>query len=581
VRPVLKVGRATSEDLDVRSGDETGATVGQVGTGEPSAPPPARAATLDAPAPAAPTRRGALTTVLGAVAAAVGSGTAAAAATGAVAPAALPAAVAGRAERRALAQVRADTPFPTDRASALHLVQRTTWGATPQLLAEVLARGPEAWLEEQLAPGGVDDSFVEGVARRYRWYGWSIPRVRQEVPSGDWELLWDLGSLTFARYVWGRRQLHEVMADFWSNHLNVTNPSSDVWDNRHDYDTTVVRRYALGSFADMLKASARHPAMLRYLDNASSRKGQPNENYARELMELHTLGVSAGYTELDVRAAARLLTGLTVDDASGLYRYDASRHDTGAATVLGFAVPAHSASAGEGHALSLLDWLARHPTTARHLALKLCVRFVSDDPPAALVERVAEEYLRAGTDVVPALRLLFRSPEFWASAGAKTRRPLEGYVAALRLLGVGPDASGTVGLSHLSWLSREMGHQPLAWAAPNGYPDVAVAWQSASATLYRWNRVILAAGGWWPNMLTFRPLRQLLPAQLPATYGGLFDELGRSLLLRPLVGRERTALLGFCGKTESSPLRATDEWLGWRLHHLVATVLDAPAHMVR
>ncbi|WP_212770676.1 DUF1800 domain-containing protein, partial [Pseudokineococcus marinus] len=501
--------------------------------------------------------------------------------TGAVAPAALPAAVPGRPERRALAQIRAEEPFPTDRASVVHLVQRTTWGATPQLLEEVRARGPEAWLEEQLAPDAVADPVADDLARRYRWHGWSISRVRQELPAGDWELLWDLGSLTFARYVWGRRQLHEVMADFWSNHLNVTCPSSDVWDNRHDYDATVVRRHALGRFSDMLVASARHPAMLRYLDNASSGRWHPNENYARELMELHTLGVSAGYTELDVRAAARVLTGLTVDDATGLYRYDAYRHDTGAATVLGWRTEAHSAAAGEEKALSLLRWLAVHPSTARFLARKLCVRFVSDEPPSALVERVAQEYLRTGTDVAATLRLLFRSPEFWASAGAKTRRPLEGYVAALRLLGVGPDARGTTGLSHLSWLSREMGQQPLAWPAPNGYPDVAVAWQSASATLYRWNRVILAAGGWWPNMLTFRPLRQLLPAQLPATYGGLFDELGRSLLLRPLQGRERTALLGFCGKTETSPLRSTDEWLGWRLHHLVATVLDAPAHMVR
>lgn len=542
----------------------------------------------DPPAAAGPsgarpgrTRRGALTTVLGAVTAAVGSGAAAAAATGAAAPAALPPAVPGRAERRALGQIRAEVPFPADRASALHLVQRTTWGATPQLLAEVQARGPEAWLEEQLAPAGVDDSFVEGVARRYRWYGWSISRVRQEVRAGDWEVLWDLGSLTFARCVWSRRQLHEVMADFWSNHLNVTCPSSDVWDNRHDYDAVVIRQHALGRFADMLKASARHPAMLRYLDNASSHRRHPNENYARELMELHTVGVTAGYTEQHVRAAARVLTGLTVDDGTGLYRYDSYRHDTGAATVMGWSVPSHTASSGEKHALSLLDWLAHQPATARHLARKLCIRFVSDDPPAALVERVAQEYLRAGTAIVPALRTLFRSPEFWASAGAKTRRPLEGYVAALRLLGVGPDAQGTEGLSHLSWLSREMGHQPLAWASPNGYPDVAVAWQSASATLYRWNRVILAAGGWWPNMLTFRPLRQLLPARLPATYGGLMDELGRSLLLRPLRGPERTALLGFCGKSETSPLSSTDEWLGWRLHHLVATVLDAPAHMVR
>ena len=471
-------------------------------------------------------------------------------------------------------------PSPLSEADVLHLVRRLSWGATPALLEEV-RRDPQGWLDAQLEPASVEDGACEGYLRRFPELSRSVAETRRIGPDSSWETMWRLGWATLARQAWSRRQLHEVLCDFWSNHLHVTSPAGEVWDTRHDYDATVVRLHAQGTFTEMLLASARHPAMLRYLDNASSTRSAPNENYARELLELHTVGVGAGYGEAGVRAVARVMTGATADGRTSTYAYDGGRHDTGAASVLGWSTGAHSPAQGEAVQADLLRHLARHPATAANLARKLCVRFVADDPPQALVDRLAATYLTGGTAIVPVLRQLFASPEFWSSRGAKTRRPLEGFVAAIRVVGSTPGPDGNGGMDHLYWMSRELGHNPLAWAPPNGYPDVAAAWQSAGGTLRRWNKTVQVVNGWWPKELQRPPSSVVLPSPLPPTYGGLVDALVRRVLFRPPTARERDALLAFCERSEGSPLRAGDEWVGWRLPFLVTMLLDSPGHMER
>ena len=232
----------------------------------------------------------------------------------------------------------------------LHLLRRATYAPTPASIAEIRERGAAAWLDRQLDPVGIADPVADDLLNRLPLARLSIAAVRAEVRSGalpefDWEPMYQLGIAAVARAIWSERQLLEVMTDFWSNHLNVANPSGDVWDSRPDYDRTVIRPYALGRFATMLKASARHPAMLTYLDNRFSTRAAPNENYGRELLELHTAGL--GYTESDVKNAARLLTGLTVDWETGAYRYDAGSHATGAVRVLGFSHPNRTAAGGD------------------------------------------------------------------------------------------------------------------------------------------------------------------------------------------------------------------------------------------
>ena len=171
--------------------------------------------------------------------------------------------------------------------------------------------------------------------------------------------------------MWSKRQLFEVMCDFWANHLNITCPStSDVWSARQVFDRDVVRKNALGRFEDMLIASAYNPSMLTYLNNAESTKLEPNENYGRELLELHTVGVDGGYTEDDMYQSALIMTGFTVNENNGLFKYDTSYHHVGPVQVMDFTDANSTAEGGETVGRAYLKYLASHPSTARHLGVQ-------------------------------------------------------------------------------------------------------------------------------------------------------------------------------------------------------------------
>jgi uncharacterized protein (DUF1800 family) len=467
----------------------------------------------------------------------------------------------------------------------LHLLRRATYGPTPAAVAEIRELGATAWLERQLQPATIADTGCDDVIGRLDLVNLNIAGVRAAAAAGrlkpgSHDAMQQVGYATVARAAWSNRQLFEVMTEFWSNHLNVTCPFDDGWDNRPDYDRSVIRRHALGRYADLLKASARHPAMLTFLDNRSSAKTRPNENYGRELLELHTVGLI--HTEADVRATARLLTGLTVDRGTGGYRYQPTWHATGPVAVLGFRHANATAAGGESVSLKLLDYLALHPATARRIAHKLCVRFVADDPPTALVDRLAAVYLAGRSAIAPVLRALFRSAEFAESVGAKVRTPLEDLAATIRVLGLGPEPSGVAGLRALYWMAESLGHAPLRWGLPNGYPDVAAAWASPSNYLGRWNGHLNLAAGWWPTQLTRPPslTTHLLPI-LPSTYGGLIDALADRLLGVAVSAEHRTVLTTFLGKQPTSTLKANDSAVHSGLPYLIALVLDSPYFSVR
>jgi uncharacterized protein (DUF1800 family) len=462
----------------------------------------------------------------------------------------------------------------------LHLVRRTTYGATPELLHAVRKAGAGPWLERQLHPAKVSDTAMTALLRRWPTLRLSAIQLTNRIGRFQWDGMFDLVDAHVARACWSNRQLLEVMVDFWSNHLNVTCPSSDVWATRHLYDAHVIRPHALGRFSDMLVAAAKHPAMLTYLDNASSDKHHPNENYARELLELHTVGVGAGYSEAMVQSAARLLTGLSVDYDTQTYLYDTSKHATGPVKVLGFS-DANRSTYGEKVAEAYLRYLAHHPATARHIALKLAVRFVSDAPPAALVSQLAKVYLHSGTDVRPVLRELFGSKAFHTSSGDKVKRPFEDMVSTVRALGIRPPASGTDGVRAIQWMANDLGHAPLGWHPPDGYPDVAASWQSAGGTLARWNAHLSLAAGWWPDDLRHPPLQYRLVPGKPRTHGALVDAAGAGLALPRPTTAVRNAICTFLGTSAGAPLAAGDEALGWRLPYIYALLLDSPAAAVR
>ncbi len=462
----------------------------------------------------------------------------------------------------------------------LHLLRRATFGPSRASLAEIKRIGRSAWLERQLRPDSIDDRACDQlIASRFPRLGWSMDEAWAELDFG-WDLMFDLGVAAVARAAWSERQLFETMVDFWSNHLNVSNPSDNGWYCRHDYDRTVIRRHAMGKFSNMLLASAEHPAMLLYLNNAESSKEDPNENYGRELLELHSVGVDAGYGEGGMWNSTLIMTGFGIDWDSGRFRYSSDAHHTGPVKVLGFRARNPGAK-GRDLGRAYVRYLARHPATARHIARKLCLRFVSDAPPPGLVSDLAATYLRNDTAIVPMLRQLFNSGAFHGAIGAKIRRPFQDLTATLRILGMGPDASGTEGMQGLYWMIEGFGDLPLAWPQPDGYPDYADAWRSAGGTLSRWNMHMSLAAHWWPSSLKLPPLEDMLPHPLPKTHGPLIDALSERLLFRAMSARHRDAVLGFLGVSADTPLSADSEAVTWRLSSVVALILDSPYHQVR
>jgi uncharacterized protein (DUF1800 family) len=277
------------------------------------------------------------------------------------------------------------------------------------------------------------------------------------------------------------------MTWFWLNHFSVHQAKGNLRAMLGDYEEHAIRAHALGSFRDLLGAVAAHPAMLRYLDNDQNAAGRINENYARELMELHTLGVDAGYSQRDVQELARVLTGVGVNLSAsnppvkkelqafyvrrGLFEFNPARHDFGDKVLLGQPVKGK----GLAEVNDALDRLAAHPATARFVSHRLALYWLDDTPPAALVQRMAQRFEASHGDIAATLDLLFNSPEFAAAAGKKFKDPMRYVVSAVRLaydqkavLNVGP---------MLNWLGR-MGEPLYGRATPDGYPLIGSAWDS-------------------------------------------------------------------------------------------------------
>ena len=478
---------------------------------------------------------------------------------------------------------------PVDR---LHLLRRVTYGITPGLLADVTGRGVAGWLDDQLAPATIDDSACDRAVQRFPLAHAAPPVLHGTLGNGSWSAMQDLQAMTLARAVWSRRQLLEVMVELWSNHLNVTCPSSEVWATRGAFDRDVVRRHALGTFSDLLVASCTSPAMLQYLDNEASQGRAPNENYGREVLELHTVGRGAGYGQAGVVDAARALTGLSVwhtwdggttgsTGTAGTFRYRSDWRYVGPLRVLGWSHPNADRGDGVAVARSLMRYLAGHPLTAARIARKLAVRFVSDSPPQALVDRLAQVYLDAGTAIVPVLRALLSSPELAAATDAKHARPYEDAVATMRALGLQPSTDGATGsYGALVWRLGEIGHAPLAWHPPDGYPDVASAWCGSGTVLGRWNLHVALAQGWDKDGIVHPGdlCPRLLPGGVPADRDALVTALHARLMPgRTLLPAHRAALVTFLGGP--GPVRSADTTYLFPI--LTTLLLDSPAWSTR
>ncbi len=377
-------------------------------------------------------------------------------------------------------------PTPENVDPILHLLRRASFGPTRAELARAQRMGAEAWLEEQLNPDGIDDSDLESsIARRYETLAMTPPEL--QALDDFLRIRLELFAATLERAVYSKRQLLQMMVDYWSNHFSVYYFDGPLRLLKTVEDREVMRQYALSPFRDILGADAHSPAMLLYLDNASSAAEAPNENYAREIMELHTLGVDGGYTETDVQELARILTGWGVSRRTGAFAFSSRRHDWDAKTLLGLDF---AAGRGQEEGERALDILASHESTSRHVAHRLCVRFVADDPPSGVVDAAASVFRASAGDMRAVLRTILTHEDFHASVGQKFRRPFELIGAAARTLEI-PDARG----ASMSRALFQLGQPLFAWPTPDGYPDDAASWLNANALLARWNIGLALAEG--------------------------------------------------------------------------------------
>ncbi len=375
-----------------------------------------------------------------------------------------------------------------------HLLARATYGVRPADVAVVQRSGIAPWLEEQLHPERIADDVVTTRLRQFTTLDLSIPELAERFPTGKQardtsmaanprRILIELVAAKLLRASQSNRQLEEVMTDFWFNHFNVFWAKGPLRYMVADYEQRAIRPYVFGSFYDMLKATAQHPAMLVYLDNATSnaRRGI-NENYARELLELHTLGVDGGYTQKDVQEVARAFTGWTVQRRDGVRFVFAPRlHDDGAKVVLGHALPA---GRGRADGEAVLRILARHPATAHHIARQLIERFVTDEPPADYINEIADVFLKTDGDLRAVTRALFTSPRFYNAPyiNTKVKTPFELVASALRVTDSDLRAPGT-----LLQTLRSLGELPYTEQAPTGFPASSADWVNSGAMLARIN----------------------------------------------------------------------------------------------
>ncbi len=473
---------------------------------------------------------------------------------------------------------------------ALHALNRLGYGPRPADVEAIARLGAQAWLQQFLTQqiGPVRPALPESLSSRLQ--SLATMQLSQSGLIGRYReansaAARDAGSMSDAQIAVARAQarrelvqpvrveaasqrllramqspaqLEEVLVEFWFNHFNVFAGKGLVAVLAGDYERWAIRPHVFGSFRDMLGATAKHPAMLVYLDNAQSvapgyrppgraaalnpnpaRPTGLNENYARELMELHTLGVDGGYTQRDVTELARMLTGWTFNyqaaqrgRSGDLFEFDPNRHDGGSKHWLGRAVR----SAGQAEGEMALDVLAAHPATAAHLGFKLAQAFVADEPPPALVARLADRFMASGGDLKSVTQTLINADEFWRreAFGAKFKTPYQYLVSTLRAL----DATDPPDLQPLLQVLAQAG-MPLHGApTPDGYKNTAAAWMNPEALAQRLQ---------FAGKLAERRLRRDAPsdtAALLTTLGVLLRDSTRASVADAPANLQTALLLG-------------------------------------
>lgn len=388
-------------------------------------------------------------------------------------------------------------------------LDRLTWGASSTDLAAVRSQGRTAWLDAQLSPRNpaplpeAAQAQIQALAISQTELLPLVQRMEAQRKAADaltddtakaaaqkdyqqalTKLAREASARQLLQALYSPNQVQEQLSWFWFNHFNVHQFKNNLRVMVGDYEQGL-RERALGRFRDLLGYTAHHPAMLRYLDNEQNAANRINENYARELLELHTLGVGGGYSQRDVQELARVLTGLGLNltdnkpklkpaqetqyRRAGLMEFNPARHDFGDKQLLGITIKGQ----GEAELDQVLDLLAKHPSTARFVSRRLAQYFVADEPPPALVERMAERWQQSDGRIAEVLRAMVGSPEFEASLGRKFKDPTHYVVSAVRLAYADKVVLNTAPM--IGWLYR-LGQAPYNRQTPDGYPLDESAW---------------------------------------------------------------------------------------------------------
>lgn len=516
-------------------------------------------------------------------------------------------------EMMALVSSSPGNPWPWVPASDLGegnpyvtVLNRISFGPRPGEFERVKQIGIDNFVDEQLQPESIDDGALDKrladlyptlsmnigelmqtypqprqvapAARAFKQFRLGELGLREERQQGPAEVIYDLQEAALMSAIFSKRQLLQVMVDFWTNHFNIDIRKNNCkWMKTVD-DRQVIRKNALGKFRDLLLASAQSPAMIEYLDNRENVKGVANENYAREIMELHTLGVDGGYTQKDVQELARSFTGWTIKPPraalfglmdyadAGTFLFNPKQHDDASKKVLGINIPP---GGGINDALKVIDALAVHPSTAQFLSQKLVRRFVSDNPPDALVQQTAQTFLQSGGDIRAVLSTILHSDEFKNSFAQKIKRPLEFMVSAARAIDLQLQDARPFALA-----LQMMGQGLFSLTTPDGYPDVGSAWINTNNLLARWNLTLLVATNKVPRgNVDFKSLFSGMPV---SSAGDTVGYLVNFLLHRNIPNSDRQKLIDTV-----SPNGASAAFDRNRIPELVALILSSPHFQYR
>ncbi|MEM7035112.1 MAG: DUF1800 family protein [Chloroflexota bacterium] len=480
----------------------------------------------------------------------------------------------------------------------------------------------QAYVDQQLNPDSIDDSAFEAMVAAEGfatidkslndlWVDHYLNYVNSRPPeytNSTWS--WrnisidDAERLTFDRALHSKRQLQEVLADFWHNHFNVYGHDFTIRTIFMHYDREVIRKNMLGNFRQMLEDVAKSTAMLYYLDNRSNSGGTPNENYARELFELHTMGAEnylgtlpqasvptdsnglpIAYVDDDVYGATTCFTGWQVDTSTGEFFYDSSDHFPNQKIVFGTVIPANQAPLKDGQ--DVLDMLASHPGTARYVCRKLCRRLISDNPSESTVQAAADVFLAqkdAADQLKQVVRVILLSDEFKTTWGEKIKRPFEAIVSGLR--GIGSDYwisrypfSNSESDLHGSFFSSydDIGQCLFNWQAPTGYPDTRDDWNGTVSLLQRW-RMFNWMFDWWDGSQFVIDVVAMTPTTNP-TANALVDYWVNRILNRSMDAADREQIVDFMAQGRNPdfdlPLE-TDVDTQDRVQMMVSLILNSP-----